>query len=556
MKRATMAKYGIPAKAEALMAHFGRDAFRLSPEEWAFIRGKAFDRDYFFIANREDRQRQRGWCSHCRKWQMTVSYSPERLGHNDTVKCPECGAELTVKHAWRMSMYLEDEALVYLYRPSVLDPAIVTARAVDVCRPWGICIEPHKLQERVLFDSFYVFTPGEGGQMLRPVNSAKVFWATFWAGEVARKTDGRFGMVYELAARPAARDAHYTNTYMGMMRRIEISVAADSEGAFRAAEHSPLRYGMKEYSRYEKDHFLGYWHWAARYPSVEKLVKIGLGQLIANKMRGRREYGDAGNVINWRGKDLTAILRGRLTKADKVFLLEHGDLVSQEDVVWWQLYEGKRSMAEAVAIRDCNLAAWKRIHGYIDLDRARCYLEKQARKLPKGLWDNLGATLYADYLGECVKLGYDMTDKAVLFPKDFRKEHEHTMKLVKYQENRDIEDAYAKGRRPEMTRRYGYEAMGMAVIVPERLSDLIVEGERQHNCVGGYMDRVAKGQTDVVFIRRLAKPEESYITMEIHQGRIIQARTKNNGPLDKAGERFVEAFRMAKLEKKKARKTA
>ena len=51
----------------------------------------------------------------------------------------------------------------------------------------------------------------------------------------------------------------------------------------------------------------------------------------------------------------------------------------------------------------------------------------------------------------------------------------------------------------------------------------------------------------------MLKPEQSYITMEIHDGQIVQARTKNNGPLDKLGEQFVEAFRAEKLEKKKIR---
>ena len=60
----------------------------------------------------------------------------------------------------------------------------------------------------------------------------------------------------------------------------------------------------------------------------------------------------------------------------------------------------------------------------------------------------------------------------------------------------------------------------------------------------------------MVFIRKDKAPDKSYITMEIHDGKIIQARTKNNGPLDALGEKFVEAFRAAKLEKKKARKTA
>ena len=92
-----------------------------------------------------------------------------------------------------------------------------------------------------------------------------------------------------------------------------------------------------------------------------------------------------------------------------------------------------------------------------------------------------------------------------------------------------------------MKQKYEWAAMGLIVIVPEHVSDLISEGEKQHNCVGGYMDRVAKGLTDVVFIRKDKAPEQSYITMEIHNGRIIQARTKNNGPLDKLGEKFSGA---------------
>ena len=146
-----------------------------------------------------------------------------------------------------------------------------------------------------------------------------------------------------------------------------------------------------------------------------------------------------------------------------------------------------------------------------------------------------------------------MTDKAVLFPKDLRTAHAHTMAQIKYKQNQALETEYEKKRRPVMKRKYEWAAMGMVVIVPEHVSDLISEGEKQHNCVGSYMERVAKGRTDVVFIRKDKAPEKSYITMEIHKGKIIQARTKNNGPLDALGERFVEAFRAEKLEKKKAR---
>ncbi len=395
----------------------------------------------------------------------------------------------------------------------------------------------------VYFDSFYVFEPGVGGKMLKPIANGRIYWKPiFYPKQVW----------YELAAKPFIRDRIYERTACGWGYRKMLTITADIDGAFRAAENSPLRYGMEDYwsAPAARDYFLRYWHWAARYPSVEKLVKIGLGEIVAKKIM----WGGGGNCINWRGKDLAAILHGRLTKADKAFLLTDGHRVELPAFQIWQIFDGKLSFEEAVRKESktdwrCHIRSWERIKrrgGKIE--KAMRYIERKKDRTPD---------LYADYLDECEKLGYDMTDKAVLFPKDLQTAHAHTAAQIKYQENQKLEAEYAKKRRPGMRKKYEWAAMGMMVVVPEHVSDLIAEGEKQHNCVGGYMERVATGQTDVVFVRKEAEPEVSYITMEIHNGRIIQARTKNNEPLDQLGREFVDEFRAAKLEKKKkARKTA
>lgn len=547
--------HGIPESAKDMMKHFGKDAFRLNAYEKKFIQDFGFDTEYMFMARREDREYQRGWCSHCRKWQVLSNYSPERLGHKEEVRCPSCGTVGTVQHAWRMSGELYDEALVYLYRPSVLDPAVVTVRAVVVQRFWGKLksLEPlaglvkNIPKPGIFVDSFYVFEPGVGGRMLKPVNNSRIYWAHIWAEGTHSKRP-----IYEFAKKPFRRDTVYLNNSFGWGQRHWVTVSEDTNGAFKAAENSPLRYGMEEFESYSDDHFLQFWHWSARYPAVEKLVKVGLADMIGAKMNGDK-YASSGNVINWKGKTLSSILRGRLTKEDKLFMMDHGQFISMNTFAVWQLFKGRKSLKEAADLAGnstWNLftSRWRKINKFVDVIRAWNYIRKKKDRSPD---------LYADYLGECEKLGYDMTDKAVLFPRDLRTAHAHTMAQIKYQQNQELETDYEKKRRPIMKRKYEWAAMGMVVIVPEHVSDLIAEGERQHNCVGGYMERVANGQTDVVFIRKDKEPEQSYITMEIHNGRIIQARTKNNGPLDKLGEKFVEAFRAEKLEKKrKARKSA
>lgn len=537
--------HGIPESAKDMMKHFGKDAFKLNAHEKKFIQEQGFDTEYLFIETKKQRAAQRGWCSNCRKWTTLPVYTPERLAHKEKVKCPKCGCELTVEHAWRMSKYIFDESLVYLYRPSVLNPEIVTARAVSVVRNWkGYGYTPTRMQPDVRVDSFYVYTPGEGGKMLKPLNNQRIYWAEETAKYYSFDT-------YEMAKQPGRRDSVYIMQSGGGGTREWVTVAVDIDGAFDAAKDSPLRYGMEEYwaSAYSEDCFLRYWHWAARYSSVEKLVKIGLGEIVARKIM----RGGGGNCINWRGKNLATILRGRLTKADKAFLLTNG-AATLTALQIWQISDGKLSFEEAVRKErktdwGYHIRSWVRIKRRAGkIEKAMRYIERKKDRTPD---------LYADYLDECVKLGYDMTDKAVLFPKDLQTAHAHTMAQIKYQENQALEAEYAKKRRPGMRKKYEWAAMGMMVVVPEHVSDLIAEGEKQHNCVGGYMERVATGQTDVVFVRKEAEPEKSYITMEIHNGRIIQARTKNNGPLDQIGREFVDEFRAAKLEKKKkARKTA
>lgn len=59
------------------------------------------------------------------------------------------------------------------------------------------------------------------------------------------------------------------------------------------------------------------------------------------------------------------------------------------------------------------------------------------------------------------------------------------------------------------------------VVIPTSTQELIDEGEKQHNCVGGYSDRILHGGCNVVFIRKKDNVNQPYITCDI--------RTHSNG---------------------------
>ena len=61
-----------------------------------------------------------------------------------------------------------------------------------------------------------------------------------------------------------------------------------------------------------------------------------------------------------------------------------------------------------------------------------------------------------------------------------------------------------------------FEYGNYTVVLPTKGQDLVKEGSEMHHCVGGYVDRVANGETLIVFIRHKDNPNKCYITAQIN----------------------------------------
>ena len=203
-----------------------------------------------------------------------------------------------------------------------------------------------------------------------------------------------------------------------------------------------------------------------------------------------------------------------------------------------------------------------RVYRLVSPGKLRAYVEKQEMKraaeeekkkhahpggwIPGRDYGIIRMIEYRDYLQELDQLGYDLADKDNLFPSNFQKAHEHAAKAVVALKVKQDEEKWDR-RRESCRKKYDFhdDEKGMKVIVPEHLSELVKEGEAMHNCVGTYIARVARADTDVVFVRRTDNPKESYITVEVEPGtgRIIQAREKYNTAVKgKTARDFMAAF--------------
>jgi hypothetical protein len=63
-----------------------------------------------------------------------------------------------------------------------------------------------------------------------------------------------------------------------------------------------------------------------------------------------------------------------------------------------------------------------------------------------------------------------------------------------------------------------------------------------NHCVGSYVDRVARGDTVILFIRHSDNPTEAFYTMEFKDGKIIQERGKHNANPSKEVTEFTQEW--------------
>ena len=63
--------------------------------------------------------------------------------------------------------------------------------------------------------------------------------------------------------------------------------------------------------------------------------------------------------------------------------------------------------------------------------------------------------------------------------------------------------------------RLAFEYGNFEIVLPTCGQDLIIEGNKMHHCVGGYVDRVARGETLIVFVRNKDNLNMPYITCQV-----------------------------------------
>ena len=86
-----------------------------------------------------------------------------------------------------------------------------------------------------------------------------------------------------------------------------------------------------------------------------------------------------------------------------------------------------------------------------------------------------------------------------------------------------------------------------AILLLRSAKEIVSEGQRQANCVGGYVQRVADGRSVIFSMRKANHPEKTWITLEIdpkwgEKGRLVQAYQTFNRSVEAEQAQLISAW--------------
>lgn len=272
-----------------------------------------------------------------------------------------------------------------------------------------------------------------------------------------------------------------------------------------------------------------------RHPNVEYLIKSGYGHLIEENQHSYYDnsiYVEINHRVNLKSNNLLKMLG--LNREE--FKLLNG---------WEKRYDNYLHYREAFPqYKPREVMEIVKAYGYergvIDQHVSKSGLKplRIARYINE---QEIKPCLYSDYLDQCRKLGYNLSDTAISLPHDFHAMHTRLSELIKIKVDEETRRAFAKH---YVSRRLlEYAERDLLLRQPESIEEIAHEGKVLSHCVGGYAERHAKGITNILFLRRESEPDKPFYTVEVSEkGKILQCYGKCNCSASEEIKDFIQRY--------------
>lgn len=169
--------------------------------------------------------------------------------------------------------------------------------------------------------------------------------------------------------------------------------------------------------------------------------------------------------------------------------------------------------------------------GNFSAEQAMNYIERQRAEGYAGKTVNEVINQYADYIRMCETLKKDISDEMIFRPRELKRRHDEAVAAIERQKAQIKADEYsekfsaAETVLKEIKSKFEYAGETFFIKVPERIVDIVTEGNYLHHCAGAtdrYFDRIKQHETYICFLRKVSEPDIPFYTIEVEPGGTIR----------------------------------
>lgn len=131
-----------------------------------------------------------------------------------------------------------------------------------------------------------------------------------------------------------------------------------------------------------------------------------------------------------------------------------------------------------------------------------------------------------------------MSDKYDRYPRHFLTSHQITSRTYQRWKQKFNEELFAKRVDTKMEVTIG----DYKFIYPKTTKDIKDEAVQQSNCVASYIDKVIDGSCDIILMRKKNDVENSLVTVEVRNGKVVQARRRFNEPVNESEQKALDRY--------------
>ena len=217
--------------------------------------------------------------------------------------------------------------------------------------------------------------------------------------------------------------------------------------------------------------------------------------------------------------------------------------ISHIDQQTWDKYSKAFCGLKALQYNDNSIIAFLKSKGEFSVDRWIKICELSKKYHTSGGWhSDIIKQLYKDYyssLSAISEFGADISAYPLLFnnKQQLERYHDEAAAAISAVKNKASDDKLKilYDKRLKMLANDGTHLIEM----PKSSADITREGSYLHHCVGGYVNRVANGETAIYFLRQASAPNTPWLTVEVRNNSCIQIHGSCNAWMGSKDEYFA-----------------